>query len=139
MQAAHDIMDRLADPNPPGGAALGTVTGGSVTIFNGALPDEPDDCFAVRDLPGGAPVRGFGASGVAAKMETPDVQIFIRKSTRQAADAAVALVRAKVDWFQGTINGRVYHLIHLAYDAIYMGKDENNRHTYSLVFHVKRA
>jgi len=127
---ATDIGDLLAT------AGAGSVVA-PVTIFNGRLSDKPDNAIAVRPMPGSAPVRGMGPSLTAPLRERPDVQIIVRNLRYVDLMTKVSVIKAALDRFVGTISGKAYY-IELAYEPMYMGVDENNRHQSSLVFGIYR-
>lgn len=128
---AIDISDLLA------AAGVGSVTPPNVTIFCGRLESAPDTAIAVRPMPGSHPVSAMGASLCAPVRIRPDVQIMVRGLNWIEHQAIVAGTQAALDRFKGIIDGKEYY-ISQAYDAIYLGVDENNRHQTSLVFNVVR-
>lgn len=110
------------------------------TIFVGELPGTaPDECIVVRELPGEKPVKAMGVKSV---LDQPDFQVLVRKNGNAAGYtallAAVNGIKNQFDGWSGTIGGKRFHWVELAYEPVYMGRDENRRHSTSIVFHVKR-
>lgn len=128
---ANVIGDLLA------AAGVGVVVGAGVNIFNGRMNDKPDNAMAIRPMPGSAPIRAMGPSLTAPVRERPDVQILVRNLKYQDLATKVDQIKAALDRFVGTIGGKQYY-IELAYEPMYMGIDENQRHQTSIVFNVVR-
>lgn len=118
-------------------AGVGSTTVPPITIFNGRMTDQPDNAIAVRPMSGSAPVRGMGPSLTAPLRERPDVQIMVRNKKYVDLATKVEQVKAALDRFVGTIGGKQYY-IELAYEPMYMGIDENQRHQTSIVFNIVR-
>lgn len=128
---AEDIADRIV------ALGFGQVTS-PVNVFTGEMPSLPDNAIAVREMAGQSPVRAMGASGSSPKMDRPDVQVIVRRTTYSALVLAVTGIKAGLDWWKGTIDGKEYYLVELAYEPVYLGRDENNRRQTSLVFHIHK-
>jgi len=128
---ANDFGDRMAS------LGIGSTTG-TVTIFNQRLPSSPDNAIAIRSMAGSEPVRAMGPVSGPPILDRPGVQILIRNLKLVDLDAKVRAVRDAFDWWHGTINGHVYRHVRLAYQPVYLGVDENNRHQASVNFDIDK-
>lgn len=117
-------------------AGIGSVNP-PVSIFSGRMGSTPPDALYIRPMPGSAPIRAMGAPLTAPLLERPDVHIVVRNTTWQGLMAKVDAIKVALDRWVGVIGGKRYY-IELAYEPIYLGIDENQRHQSSLVFNVNR-
>lgn len=129
---AEDIADRLI------ALGFGQLVP-KVTIFTGDLPAAPDDVIVVREMQGAAPLRAMGR----VVMDRPDVQVIVRRVSYTALTAAVTGIKGDgsgsgLDGWSGTIDGKAYYFVELAYEPVYMGRDENNRRQTSMVFRIHK-
>jgi len=130
---AEDIADLIIQ------LGYGSIVPGSVNIFTGDLPPQPDNAIAVREIGGSKAVRSMG--GIVA--DRPDVQVMVRRVTMSLLTETVLGIRGDgngsgVDGFKGIIDGHEYYWVTLAYEPVYMGRDENNRRLVSMTFQIHR-
>jgi len=118
-------------------AGIGSVDTPPVTIFNGRLTDKPDNAMAIRPMPGSSPIRAMGPSLTPPVRERPDVQIIVRNLLYTGLTAKVDQIKLALDHYVASIGGKQYY-INLAYEPMYLGIDENQRHQSSIVFNVVR-
>ncbi len=130
-ELARTIGDILAT------AGVSIVVGAGIDTFNGRMNDKPDNAMYIRPMPGSAPLRGMGSSLTAPVRERPNVQIVVRNLLYPGLMAKVEQIKLALDRYIGVIGGKQYY-IELAYEPLYLGIDENQRHQASIVFNVVR-
>lgn len=121
--------------------SLGTL--GS-TLFYGSMPPSPDECCAIYEYGGLAPVHGFGTPGI--DFETPAIQVVFRglqpkagvttayTGPRAKAEAAyLGLSAVEAETLTGGTSA-FYHTIHAQQAPLLIGRDESMRYLIGVNF-----
>jgi hypothetical protein len=104
------------------------------TIYCGILPAQPDQLITLMALPGRKPERTMG--GVS--FDQPQLNAISRALTYTDSEALIKAVREALDGFSGTLSGTRYLWIEALHDPWDIGQDENDRHMFSIAFHIKK-
>ncbi|WP_344543012.1 minor capsid protein [Streptomyces levis] len=107
------------------------------TLYELSLPDTPDNCVALYEYPGQAPMRLLGS---AIPQENVSLQVMVRhKSATKALEWTKRITKHLI-----TINGRevagVYYMLveSKTSSPIDIGPDPNNRRRYTVNFSVAK-
>lgn len=126
--------------------SLGTV---GTNIFYGSMPDKPDECCAIYEYGGLAPVHQFGSTAL--DYETPAVQVVFRgpkpvagvttayTGPRAKAETAYrGLTAVEVTTLSGGGQSALYHTIHAQQAPLMIGRDENERYLIGVNFLMEK-
>lgn len=128
------ILDDLGDYLSTGG-----ITG---TIYKGFMPNDPDDCVAIYETGGQAPVHAMNGSAGQAVLERPRVQIVCRSgeydysTARTKAQSVFVLMDGMPT---RTLNGVAYKWAAAVHSPFLMGRDEHKRPLIACNFDVSKA
>lgn len=114
------------------GGSLGTV---STDIFEGLVPDEPDNCIVLFERPGRPPVR---ASANTIVCERPGLAAVVRHSDYELGYTKAKAVKNKLQNFQGILSGTRYLEITANQGIHSVGTDELRRYLFSINFNVMK-
>ncbi len=113
---------------------------GVINCFVGILPDQPDQCVAVFERGGQAPLMVLtGSGGPESKLDQPAVQIRVRTAPGDYV-AGNTLMQQIYGVFQGfvesalNVGGLYFHLIAALSSPIYLGLDVKQRHEWTQTF-----
>lgn len=127
---SEDIKDMLVSES-----SLGLTY--ATNLFIGILPDNPEECVAIIDLPGDAPKMDLKKS--TSKYYKPSVLIKNRKLSYTAAYEQMFDI---MNFLHGegnlTVNGTFYSIIKAKSDPQLLQWDENNRPIFIINFDVQR-
>ena len=133
-------------------SSLGLTMGSN--LFVGQLPDTPDECVAVGERPGQAPVMWLtggvaptGATGVTgpaspvneSKLDRPTVQVRVRCPTYVTGNTLTQGIFGKLQGVTETTitsGGQLFHLIAALGSPAYIGVDVQQRHEWSQSYSV---
>lgn len=95
-------------------------------LFEGTLPDAPDNACALYEYGGLAPAHTIGGGG--AKFERPRVQVLARAATYSTARSKIEAVYRLLDQLAGvTLSGVRYLRVEAVSSPLYLEHDANNR------------
>ena len=113
---------------------------GAINCFVGILPDSPDQCVAIFERPGQAPILTMtGQSQAESLLDQPAVQIRVRTAPADYV-AGNTLMQGVYKVFQGfvesalNVGGLYFHLITALGSPLYLGQDVRQRHEWSQTF-----
>lgn len=112
----------------------GSTTAPSPTIFADFFPGQPDNVISVNDTTGFEPERAMGRL----VMETRNLQILVRNTTRSGAETIANNIFTLLDRFDGTLSGTRYYSILGRTTPFSLGRDENNRHRWTCNYVVRK-
>lgn len=115
---------------------VGTI---GTTIFQGRLPDQPDECIAITKYVGD-PNRLHGNTNLPAD-ERGNLQVLIRAARDDTASAATLAdsVYDAVHFRHETLNGSRYDWSEANHTPAQLNRDENDRPIWVVNVTVKRA
>lgn len=110
-------------------------------VFVGRIPDQPDDCVAVIERPGLAPLMTMTGKGVAPvapaeeKSDRPMIQIRVRSTSYiTGRSIAYTIFRGLHGIAETTIGDTPVHLLEALQSPHHLGLDEKQRHEWSQNF-----
>lgn len=104
-------------------------------LFIGMMPDEPDNCVAIYQYSGLAPVKAMTIVPGEYVMEQPRVNVMVRNSSFQNAQAKA---QAVFDALGGYSAGNILFIDALQ-SPYQLGPDQNNRQLIGCNFEVTKA
>lgn len=111
---------------------FGTVT---VDLFEGSLPDAPQNCIALFERMGRTPVLAYANTVVA---ERPLLQVQVRDADYETAYTKLKNIRALLQNYSGTVSGTRYLTIQARGAIASTGVDENLGYVLQLSFNVMK-
>jgi hypothetical protein len=125
--ASEDVKDMLVE-------ALGMTL--ATDLFIGKLPPQPDNCTAIFDIPGSAPMLTLDGSG---QYYYPSVQVRVRnRSYLDGLELCYSIVRALHGRHGETWNDSLYTAVVCQGDPGMLGWDEENRVEFFVNFNLQR-
>ncbi len=126
---ASEIATRLAD------ASVG-VKGTSIWINEAK---ETGDGVVIRPFPGGRPLRTGGPNGSAPSLDEELFQIIALSSDPETAWTLAASARSALDWWSGTLDSTLYHLIELTVSPGSLDPDSSLRYRVVASYAARKA
>ncbi len=140
MGVRVSVSSEFATKLQAAGLGLNFSGVGTINAFVGILPDAPDQCVAVFERPGQAPLMTMtGQSQAESLLDQPAVQIRVRTAPGDYV-AGNTLMQKVYKVFQGfveaplNVGGLYFHLIAALGSPAYLGLDVKQRHEWSIMF-----
>lgn len=133
MAMLEELALALTTPTAPVTTSHGVLAS---TLFMGILPDTPDICVALLEIPGGPPEETMQPLPVA---ENQTLQVLVRNPSYAAGLAAARLIWLDLQRLvEVDLTGTRYHAVRAGQSPFLLERDASRRNLFSCTYTVSR-